>query len=98
MRILILSLFLTLATLALAGDTPPTSVPSAPGRYQLFSGNTWVAADNKGVEVPVVLKIDTQTGQTWMLTMVAGMPGTSNMVGFVPLIDSPAKKASPLVQ
>ncbi|HWC59563.1 MAG TPA: hypothetical protein VHC44_07695 [Verrucomicrobiae bacterium] len=97
MRILTLTLFLALASLALAGDTPlPASTPAA-GRFQLLSGTTWIVAKNTKVEIPVILKIDTQTGQTWMLTLIAESTGSSNTMGFVPVTDVPAKAATAAV-
>ena len=43
----------------------------------------------------MILKIDTQTGQTWMLTIITETSGTSNVMGFAPVSDYPAKTLLP---
>ena len=87
MRTKILFLFLALTTVALAGDSSQTAATSAPGRYQLLSGTTCLLSEKAKVEMPVILKIDTQTGQTWMFTLFASSSASTNIIGFVPVVD-----------
>ncbi|HLX69579.1 MAG TPA: hypothetical protein VKV04_08125 [Verrucomicrobiae bacterium] len=85
MRIKTLLLCLAFTTAALAGDAPQVPAASAPGRYQLVSATTWMLVNGKKYDEPVVFKIDTQTGETWMLLLVTSNNRDENVRGFVPV-------------
>jgi hypothetical protein len=96
MRLLTVTLFLILTSLALAGDAPQSTGTSTAGRFQLVAATTWGTADGKTFNAQVVLKIDTQTGQTWMLTLMSSTNGGA-ATGFLPLenLDKPSVKPAP---
>lgn len=70
----------------------------AVGRFQIASGTIQTIGLNNpksttiAIQVPIVVKIDTQTGETWILASVADKTGYRE--GWIPLGDlpPPAKK------
>ena len=72
-------LILLLTTLAsIAGELVPTG-----GRYQIAHGTFYTRPPNE----PVTLKIDTDTGKTWILFSTMGMSNAVPKMGWVPLED-----------
>jgi hypothetical protein len=78
MKRIILALCLIFAARIYADDAGP---------FQLFSGTIW----RNERPMPVVLKINTQTGQTWQLldvpTKVEGVEQQSYMTGWTPVVE-----------
>lgn len=58
---------------------------STRGRFQLFQGNSWMAAGTNTATIPVVMKIDSQTGKAWMLILMETTNGTT--MGFAEMKD-----------
>jgi hypothetical protein len=104
MRILLLLLSFALPILAadtsppyfLDRDPPPAPLNEVPGRFTLLSA-TYVNKDDK--VVPVVIRIDTATGETWSLVevpiVISGPPSKLPLTytGWYPLFENALLKA-----
>ena len=67
---------------------PGLGFADIPNRFQLFTGE--VIPEGKDKPLPMVLKIDTQTGQVWQLQV-----GAQSKVRFVLIEDQPGHFNSP---
>lgn len=70
----IVAICLSLIPRPLPANTPPAPTETVPGRFTVVSGTV----DHGGGPVPTFVRIDSATGETWMLTqMPLKVPGQS---------------------
>jgi len=54
-----------------------TQTPTTVGRYQLFAGDVTVSRQSSE-KLSTILKIDTQTGETWVIDITSGVWRSNN--------------------
>ena len=76
-------LLLAIALCAFAGDPPSPPRHSELGRFLLLAARTEaVMPDSRLRSVEVILRLDTATGQTWMLRWIVE---TNRLIDWIPI-------------